>query len=229
MTAALKGARAIAHRRTEPTTSLDFFPTPPWGTRALVEHVLGRRALKRSLVHEPACGEGHMAAVLEEYAGEVIASDVFPYGFGSCRDFLDEMFLDPIAADWIITNPPFNRALEFTRLALERARWGVAMLVRPTFLHGKGRFAKLYRDTPPTVVAFYVERVPMHRGRWEPDGDTATDYCWLVWKKDAAGALVRPRSPVWIPPSRKSLTRRGDVARFGAPQPVAAVPLLEVA
>ncbi|NDV87059.1 SAM-dependent methyltransferase [Aurantimonas aggregata] len=229
MMPALKGARAIARRRVEPPGGLDYFPTPPWATRAFLRHGLGMRGRNRMTVHEPACGEGHMAAVLEETFGAVVATDVFPYGYGGCRDFLDEMFETPIAAGWIITNPPFNKALEFTRLSLERARQGVAMLVRPTFLHGKGRFAGLYRDTPPTQIAYYVERVPMHRGRWEPDGDTLTDYCWLIWRKDDGGALARPRAPLWIPPSRKAMTRKDDAERFGAPRPVPACPLLEVA
>src|SRR5690606_27106177 len=36
----VNGARAIAARRLEPADSLDYFPTPPWATRALIEVVL---------------------------------------------------------------------------------------------------------------------------------------------------------------------------------------------
>ena len=39
------GSTAVMARRVEAPDSLDFFPTPPWATRALVEHVLFRRAL----------------------------------------------------------------------------------------------------------------------------------------------------------------------------------------
>lgn len=30
---------AVAAQRSEPADSLDFFPTPPWATRAFVQHV----------------------------------------------------------------------------------------------------------------------------------------------------------------------------------------------
>jgi hypothetical protein len=66
-----------------------------------------------------------MAAVISEFARAVVASDVFDgYGFGSHADFLH----DPPAAqaDWIITNPPFNLACEFTLRALDLAADGVA-------------------------------------------------------------------------------------------------------
>lgn len=228
---AIRGARAIVQRRVEPPGGLEYFPTPPWATRALVHHVLpmvlsraAMRRLARQTAWEPACGEGHMAAVLEESFRDVKATDVFPYGFGGVRDFLDEMYETPLAADWIITNPPFEKVTEFTRLALDRASHGVAMFVRPTALEGVGRYRKIFRERPPALVAQFVERVPIHKGRWEPDGSTATSYCWVVWLTDAP----HPTRFGWIPPQcRKSLARAGDVERFGARPEPAACPLLE--
>jgi len=99
------GGLAIAHRRVEPDDSRDFFPTPLWATRALIEHVfahLGRKGhCQWQEAWEPACGEGHMAAPLEEYFRKVYASDKYPYGYGdSDTDFLTT-HLDGF--DWIIT------------------------------------------------------------------------------------------------------------------------------
>lgn len=212
---------AVAAQRTEPADSLDFFPTPPWATRAFITHVsypiLGVRT--DDIVLEPACGEGHMAEPLREAYPMTIASDVFPYGYGEVWDFLEAG--DNLgASDWTFTNPPFNLAVEFARVALTLARRGVGLLVRTQWLHTIERF-ELFRDFPPFLIAYYVERVPMHRGRWEPDGDTATDYCWVCWKHGA-----EPRAPLWIPPGqRKLLTRRDDAARFAKPAPA---PLLEL-
>ncbi len=108
--------------------------------------------------------------------------------------------------------PPFNAAVSFARHALAIAEKGVALLVRTQWLHTIERY-ELFRDHPPFVVAYYVERVPMHRGRWEPEGSTATDYCWVCWKRGA-----EPRAPLWIPPGqRQALTRHDDAMRFGAP------------
>ncbi len=209
---------AVAAQRSEPHDSLDFFPTPPWATRAFVEHVarpvLGFGSI--DVILEPACGQGHMAEPLGESFALVEAADIHDYGYGRVRDFLDDQTARP---DWVVTNPPFNAAVAFARQGLARARQGVALLVRTQWLHTIERY-ELFRDHPPFVIAYYVERVPMHRGRWEPEGSTATDYCWVCWKHGA-----EPRAPLWIPPGQRlALTRPDDAMRFGAP---VAAPLFE--
>jgi len=212
---------AVASQRIEPADSLDFFPTPPWATRAFVKYVavpvLGVRDDHDEFIWEPACGEGHMAEPLREAFRLVVASDIHPYGYDRVCDFLAEE--DGKAADWIFTNPPFNQAVAFARKAIALSVRGVALLVRTQWLHTVERF-KLFQDHPPFVIAYYVERVPMHRGRWEPGGDTATDYCWVCWKHGA-----EPRAPLWIPPgSRAAFSMLTDAARFAKP---AAAPLIE--
>ncbi|ESY05257.1 MULTISPECIES: hypothetical protein [unclassified Mesorhizobium] len=209
---------AVMARRVEPADSLDFFPTPPWGTRAFCTHVLPRfetpdenTGLFPLMAIDPACGEGHMALALREYFPLVTASDVFDYGFGGVADFLHpDANLAP--RDWIITNPPFNLGPDFVLAALDLARRGVAMLVRSAFLEGEGRFAKLYRRNPPHIIGQFIERLPMHRGRWVINGTTATSYCWLVWHKHSR----RPADPAfsWIPKSRKLLSKPDDWLRF---------------
>src|SRR5690242_15669255 len=96
-------SHAVMAQRAEPNDSLDFFPTPPWATRALCEYLRAcDPLLSAKTCWEPACGEGHMARPLSEYFELVYSSDVHPYGFGAQRDFLfpgdDPLF------DWIITN-----------------------------------------------------------------------------------------------------------------------------
>jgi hypothetical protein len=46
--------------RIERKDSLDDFPTPPWATRALIEHLIGEEGLRSQDCLEPACGAGHM-------------------------------------------------------------------------------------------------------------------------------------------------------------------------
>lgn len=221
---------AVKARRHEPADSLDFFPTPPWATRAFCEHVMpalwGNFSgpwpdIFRCDALEPACGEGHMAVALAEYFQHVAASDIHPYGYGAEADFLNGDA--GCAADWVITNPPFNLAEEFILHGLKVARRGVAMLVRTAFLEGQGRYAGLFGRRPPQVIAQFVERVPMHKGRWDPAGKTATAYCWIAWLKHPPHDWLHTRF-IWIPPCRKALTRKDDAIRFNA---AAAVPLLE--
>lgn len=214
----VNGARAIMGSRVEDADSLDYSPTPPYGTRALMERVLPQLGIASlGTAWEPACGEGHIAEVLTEYGASVFASDIAAYGYGTPgMDFLADQNPYPKwlpQPDWIITNPPFgDKAEQFALRALERAKVGVAIFARLQWLETIGRYERLFRDQPPTLISFFCERVALCMGRWDPEGGTATAYIWLVWVKGQA-----PRAPFWIPPGCKTdLTKPDDVERFTA-------------
>ncbi|GEP12270.1 hypothetical protein [Methylobacterium gnaphalii] len=206
------GHTAVMASRREPPDSLDYFPTPPWATRALILDVLpalGDALPAIASAADPASGEGHMVEVLREFYPDVRASDVFDYGRGyDVADFLDaRKSFAPV--DLLATNPPFNAALAFVLRGLTVAKV-VAILVRTSWIEGERRYSELFRERPPTLYAQFVERVPMVKGRWDPAASTATAYAWIVWVRDAA-----PRPLFLIPPGRKrALTRPDDVRRF---------------
>jgi hypothetical protein len=209
---------AVMQQRLEPHDSLDDFPTQPWATRALMEHViipakglLGRKELKSMTAWEPAANRGHMAIPLTGYFERVIRSDIHDYGNGQQQcDFLipgtEPASVAVRGADWIITNPPFRLAEQFIDRSRQIKGWqGTAMIVRTAFLEGVGRYERLFAMNPPTIVAQFTERVPMVKGRLTATGSTATAYCWLVWMANA------DRKPmVWIPPCRRKLEQPGD-------------------
>ena len=171
-----------------------------------MEHVLkDKAALSSQSCLEPACGAGHMAKVLSEYFCSVSSADAFPYGYGEIRDFLTYPY-ETNAVDWVITNPPFRLAEAFLLRALNVARDGVAILARTVFLESVGRYNSIFRTTPPTIFAQFVERVPMVKGRLDRTATTATGYAWLVWHKSSAA----PPQLTWVPPCRKSLEREDD-------------------
>lgn len=219
------GGLSVMQNRREPPDSLDFFPSPPWATRALCVHVMPRLGLgfRGRQTWEPAAGAGHMSRVLAEYTSHVFASDVHDYGQGfGVGSFVGEGpdVLRPFGLsnpkhriDWIITNPPFNLAAEFALTAFGLAD-RVAFLVRTSWLEGGERFREIFEPHPPTAIAQFSERVPMVKGRWDPGASTATSYCWVVWAKDEERA---PTRFLWIPPGqRTALTQPDDVERFAA-------------
>jgi hypothetical protein len=133
---------AVMQQRAEPHDSLDDFPTPPWATRALMEHVilpalglLGRAAVKNMRSWEPCANRGFMVAPLREYFRDVVATDIFDYGQGyPVCDFLWPALPEgaggetPGQIDWIITNPPFRLGDQIIHRARDIARFGVAVL-----------------------------------------------------------------------------------------------------
>lgn len=221
--AARGAALLMSAHRVSPDSDPDFYPTPPWAARAGAELVRQLDPRART-VWEPACGAGHMAHGLRDYFPTVHMSDAYRYDGNQVIDFLGLAAERP-AVDWIITNPPFNQAEAFIRLAWERARRGVAMLMRAAGLETQGRHRLLTRDCPLTVFAPFSERVPMHKGRWEPDGTTAAFYAWFIWLKPelrperfmARGPDGDRRPAVWLiaPGAEARLSRDDDARLFG--------------
>ena len=221
-------SHAVMAQRHEAADSLDDFPTPPWAVRALMEYVIlpklrpgrlavdgpwlsGREMMQaEGVAWEPACNRGYMARPLAEYFGRVVATDVHDYGWSGQQRVLDFLYPgEPRPADlsWIVTNPPFRLAAQFVHRALALdPDYGVAVLVRTSFLEGGERWRTLFQPHPPSIVAQFVERVPMVKGRHDPRASTATSYCWLVWINGHGG---RPAF-TWIPPCRKALERPDD-------------------
>jgi len=199
-------SHAVMAQRVEAADSPDDFPTPPWATRGLIEHILNdKKSLALMTCLEPACGAGHMAKVLKEYFGDVKAADAYSYGYGPIRDFLTYPY-EANAVDWVITNPPFRLAEEFVLRSLKVARRGVAILARTVFLESSGRYNAIFKEHPPTKFAQFVERVPMIKGRLDRKATTATGYAWLVWEKEKSGIPCL----MWVPPCRKQLERATD-------------------
>ena len=199
-------SHAVMSQRVEAPDSPDDFPTPPWATRALLEHVIGGKvAVSGMTCLEPACGAGHMSEVLTQYFDQVHSTDIHDYGYADKKDFF-AYSNNAGQFDWLITNPPFRLAEDFVLKGLKIARVGVAILARTVFLESSGRYRAIFLDNPPAKFAQFVERVPMVRGRLDKSATTATGYCWLVWDKQHKGI---PQL-VWIPPCRKQLERDGD-------------------
>lgn len=201
---------AVMQRRVEAHDSLDDFPTPPWATRAVIEWLDGEGLIEPALtVREPCANRGYMVRPLAEYFRDVEASDVHDYGMGyQVRDYL--WGEDPEQVDCTFQNPPFKLAQQFIERALRTSRRAVVVIVRSAFTEGIGRYKQLFAKTPPHYVLQHVERVPMVKGRYDPEIASATAYAWLVWLpgKDAD---TRYR---WIAPCRRRLERADDVLRF---------------
>lgn len=219
---------AVMQRRIEPPDSLDYFPTPPWASRAACEFLAAELGedLSWQTVWEPACGEGFMSRPLGDYFERVIATDVHRYtpDHGIC-DFLQE---GPAFAhaDWIFTNPPFKAARRFIEMARQRAKRGVIMFVRGSFTESDERYHALFRpEIRPSYVVTYCERVVLLKGRVIRDGapdpfnldenmqprkaSTATSYSLVIWLPGQHDTRHR-----WIPKCRKRMERDGDYPEY---------------
>lgn len=214
-----------AHRVTPAADDVDFFPTPPWAARAGAE-IIARLDPACRTVWEPACGAGSMAHGLRDVFETVHASDACLYDRTVIHDFLSPTPPPFGPVDWIVTNPPFAPAEAFVAQAWTHARRGVAMLMRGAVLEGRRRHALMHGPRPLTVFAPFSERVPMVKGRYDPDQPSAAFYAWFLWLKPVLRpARFMARAPLAdgtvglrpavldIPPgTRERLFRRSDLA-----------------
>lgn len=217
-----RSSAVMQQRRTVAPDALDYFPTPPWATRALCEFLEQQvGSLADRVCWEPACGELHMARPLGEYFGDVIPSDVHRYG--EDHDLFDFTLatmvgVDRERPDFVVTNPPFRLCEEFIAVASVLAERGFAMLVRSAFLEGQARHVDLWSKNPPSFVLQFTERVVLLEGRLVQAGaldpfavkegtkaSTATSYVWLVWIEGQDDTRFR-----WIAPCRARLERPSD-------------------
>lgn len=173
----------------------DFYPTPAWATRALLES-----EPFEGDVWECACGDGAMSKVIEAAGHNVHSSDLYDRGYG-------EVGVDFLQADWcaenIITNPPFNAAEGFAKNGVRLARKKFALLLRLAFLEGANRAKTIFAETPPSRVWVFSERITFYPAGMTQGGSGTTAYAWFVWDKSYDG----PTELKWLKPGFKTGSR----------------------
>ena len=165
----------------------DYYATEPKATELLL-----KEETFAPVIWECACGEGHMAKVLEAHGYQVISTDLVYRGYGNeeSLDFLKDS-LEEFDGD-IITNPPYKYALEFVEKALECVKTGkkVAMFLKLQFLEGKSR-KKFFLKHPPKTVYVSSSRLNCAmNGEFEKYPSSAVAYAWFVWEKGYMGNPV---------------------------------------
>ena len=154
----------------------DFYPTPAYVTQALLDNYRFTGE-----IWEPACGDGRMSKILEQYYSKVESSDLINRGYGTAGvDFL----ASSREVDNIITNPPFNLAFEFIVQGLRLSRRCLALLLPIRYLTGKRR-AKLYHEFPPAKVIVIPNKVD-----FLGFGSPAMEFAWFVWEKGVSQTTI---------------------------------------
>lgn len=100
---------------------------------------------------EPACGSGCLSERLIELGHEVKSYDLIDRGYGEVQDFF-KMTEPPFEGDFaIVTNPPYKIVTPWVLHCLELVPEGhlVCLFLKTTFLESKGRYEKIFRNSPP--------------------------------------------------------------------------------
>lgn len=192
------GKRIYSEPNRAPRYTEDFYTEPAW----TVDLLLDEEEFQGS-VWDPACGSGTIPKAFARHmnfqGNNLFASDIVDRGYGWQANFLATIGTHHIlAADNIVTNPPYRLAEEFVRRALELARQKVAVLVQSKFLFSQKRY-RLFTEHPPTRIYFLSTRPSMPPGDLLAAGEIEAkggkvDYLWIVIDKSYQG----PTTAHWL-------------------------------
>ncbi len=172
----------------------DFYPTPEFATRELLNRVsIGGN------VFECCVGDHAISRVLHEgpRPSYVLTNDID----AACHaDFHEnaaarvswEYFTNRSIA-WVVTNPPFQFASLIVPLAYEFAEEGIAMLLRLSFLEPTEDRGAWLNEHPPTSM------IVLPRISFTGDGKTDSVTCaWMIWEKGKQGTIAVAENPKFV-------------------------------
>ena len=149
----------------------DFYTTP----YSLTEHLLRVEDFNKDhTICEPATGNGAITDVLEKYwRADLITS----------YDIETDFLKDENDYDYIITNPPFSKAIDFIQQAKRRARWKFCLLLPLNYLHGKKRYEAVYADKEYGLskVHVFTRSLLMDDETKRPDGGVKAGMLVFAW------------------------------------------------
>ena len=163
----------------------DWYVEPGWTSKRLfeAERFVGGIA-------DPACGLGTIIKSARLCGLVGVGYDIVER---SSECFARRDFLSP---DWrgddenFVSNPPFGVADQFAKLALDRAKRKVALLLPATWHFGGARSAWL-RTTPLKRVLALTPRPSMPLGAvivaGEKPGGGTKDFAWYIWERGHVG------------------------------------------
>jgi len=157
---------------------LDFYETPSWMTRSLL---YWHGAIKGTSVLECCSGRDAITRVLRDEGGCTVYTNDINQAHPS------DMHFDATAprywrshaptVDWVVTNLPFNVAIQILPHAVEHARVGVATILLKSF-------DEPTKDRGPWLTVHPWTRkicLPRHSFRGTGSPSMASD--WFIWEK----------------------------------------------
>ena len=155
----------------------DYYTTDPIAVKLLLEV-----EPQLNNIWECACGEGHLAKVFDSLGILGKATDLIDRGYGSVEDFL--LNNEPYKNGDIVTNPPYIKAVEFVKHALNKVDTGryVCMFLKVLFLESQSR-KELFTKYPPKTVYVFSKRKKCFMNGIDDGKSSAICYAWFVWVK----------------------------------------------
>lgn len=183
----------IGAKGKEEREALDFYATHPHTVTAFLN------ALKRDNIElsnhilEPCCGQGHISETLKKCGFDVESADIIDRGYKDTiiKDFLLPCSVNSVDKD-IITNPPFNKAVEFVKQGLNLITKGhkLCLFLKIQFLEGVKRSFLFQEKSPKYVYVCSARQHVAKNGDFEKYTCKPLMFAWYIWEKGYNGDTV---------------------------------------
>jgi len=170
----------------------DFYETPEWCTRALMEFLF--HYIEGYNIIEPCAGHGAISKIIKEYHPECTMiqyelnrnKKLQKYGDVTFGDFFKNSVYDE-SIDAVITNPPFTYSLEFIDTCRKNYPLAdVTMLLPLSFLGSQKRNLWWKKNKPNRMI--YLSDRPSFTGDGKTDSSV---YAWYQWYEKAHAPIFQ--------------------------------------
>ena len=160
--------------------AFDYYPTPSWMTRALINRVHPFAVL------EPCAGAGAIADVFRANGHAVVTNDLdlsrdTDYHLDATRPDAWDQFA-AAQCMWAVTNLPFDLADMIVPLAVERIHT-FATILRLSWLEPTAARQRFLSKHPPATLIV----LPRHDWRGNGSTDSVTS-AWFIWEQGRSSA-----------------------------------------
>ena len=167
---------------------LDAYYTQQKAVYALLPYL---ECLPEDTIYEPCCGELAIAKILYRsglkniYTND-INKKLRAHKHLDCISFIELGGTELPTPDWVITNPPFNRAFDVVTSSYRKVQRGMALLLRRSFLEPTYERQDFLVKYPPT------KQITLPRISFTDDGKMDSVTCdWYIWQKYESPQVIR--------------------------------------
>lgn len=160
-------------------------------TASEVTRLLTEKVDIKGIVFEPCAGNGDIAA---QFSGRCFTNDIdsnlrkqdgseHDYNSDATDSLVWQQWSKYNRIDWVVTNPPYNKAFDVLQHSWNNCTTGVAMLLRLSFLEPtkqRGQWLEENADQMCKIIPVN----PRIRFRQDTNGSDSVTVAWFVWRKD---------------------------------------------
>ncbi len=175
----------------------DAYYTPDWVTDRFIDN-FSYLVRSHQTILEPCCGTGAMVERLSDRLSNPITSTDLTMG-AMFDATTPQYWKRHDHFDWVITNPPFNHAARILEHALMNSQYGVAFLLRLSFLEPcpTGKTARHeVLSMGEDRLRFCLPLNPRPKFRKDVSATDSVTSAWFIWLQNHSWADLDMAPPI---------------------------------